>query len=52
MEKNSTYVLIPQNCKKTEKMPSKSTLDFLKQFARAYSYNKQMPANLGGFIAN
>ncbi len=52
MDKNSTYVLIPRNSKRIAEAPRKSTIDFLKQFARAYSFNRQMPANLGGFIAN
>ena len=26
--------------------------EFLKQFARAYSYNRKLPAGLGGFVAN
>ena len=53
MEKNSTHVLTTTLRNGTVKdMPRKSTIEFLKQFARAYSYNSQMPANLGSFIAN
>ena len=53
MEKNFTSVLN----KKADKVaatetPRQSTLDFIKQFARIYSYNQKMPLNLGGFIAN
>ncbi|MEF9923530.1 MAG: hypothetical protein RR061_01615 [Muribaculaceae bacterium] len=32
--------------------PKQSTIDFLKQFARVYSYNNNLRNNLGGFIAN
>lgn len=32
--------------------PKKSTIEFLKQFARAYSFQQDLPLNLGGFIAN
>ena len=52
MEKNSTHVLTTLRSNTAKEMPRKSTIEFLKQFARAYSYNSQMPANLGSFIAN
>ncbi|MDD6777889.1 MAG: hypothetical protein PUD91_02495 [Bacteroidales bacterium] len=29
-----------------------STINFIKQFARAYSYDKRLAMPLGGFIAN
>lgn len=32
--------------------PRKSTIDFLKQFARSYSYNTKLHPSIGGFIAN
>ena len=32
--------------------PKPSTIDFIKQFARAYSFNALLPAALGTFIAN
>lgn len=32
--------------------PRKSTLDFLKQFARTYHYEKKIEASLGNMILN
>ncbi len=32
--------------------PKKATVEFLKQFARAYTFCALMPAGLGEFIAN
>ena len=32
--------------------PADSTIDFIKQFARAYSFEPQLPTALGGFINN
>jgi len=32
--------------------PKKSTLDFIKQFARAYKYNARMPKGLEGIVLN
>ena len=29
-----------------------STINFIKQFARAYSYERRLSLSLGGFIAN
>ena len=29
-----------------------STINFIKQFARAYSFEKKMSISLGGFVAN
>lgn len=29
-----------------------STINFLKQFARAYSYDRRLGCNLGSFVAN
>lgn len=53
MEKDFTHVLSKKNEKaQTAEKPRKSTIDFLMQFARAYSYEPKMPANLGNFIAN
>lgn len=54
MQKNSTQLLnenFDSNLTVTVQ-PRKSTLEFLKQFARAYSYQRQMPYELGSFIAN
>jgi hypothetical protein len=53
MEKNSTHVLTTTLRNGIVKdMPRKSTIEFLKQFARAYSYSRKLPAGLGGFVAN
>ena len=32
--------------------PRKSTIDFIKQFARSYNFNNQLHPSLGGYIAN
>ncbi|MDY4942301.1 MAG: hypothetical protein SO082_03760 [Candidatus Limisoma sp.] len=32
--------------------PRRTTIEFIKQFARAYSSNNALQLNLGGFIAN
>lgn len=39
---------------KSKVQPSvrQSTINFLKQFARAYSYEKKLKTNLGNFVAN
>ena len=34
------------------KAPKKATLEFLKQFARAYHYNVEMPRGLESMILN
>ncbi len=54
MDKNSTQLMEKKSALRGEQQvqPKKSTIEFLKQFARAYSYNKQMPMELGNFIAN
>lgn len=54
MDKNSTQLMGKKSVLRGEQQvqPKKSTIEFLKQFARAYSYNKQMPMELGNFIAN
>jgi hypothetical protein len=54
MDKNSTQLMEKKSVLRGEQQvqPKKSTIEFLKQFARAYSYNKQMPMELGNFIAN
>lgn len=48
MQKNSTH-LITKECNGTQQSsvkPRKSTIEFLKQFARAYTYQQQMPYQL------
>lgn len=37
---------------KTQQQPSASTIDFIRQFARAYSFEPQLPTSLGGFVNN
>ncbi len=32
--------------------PRKSTIDFIKQFARSYNFNHKLHPSLGGLIAN
>ncbi len=32
--------------------PKASTLEFIRQFARAYSFEPQLPAALSGFVNN
>ena len=34
------------------KSPRKSTIEFLKQFARTYTYSSMAPLELGSFMAN
>lgn len=44
--------LNPQPTTKTQPQVRQSTVNFIKQFARAYSYENKLKANLGNFIAN
>ncbi len=53
MQKNSTQI----KSSETEQIfiiakPKKSTVNFLKQFARAYSFNSLLTPGLENFIAN
>ena len=53
MQKNATqFIQNKRNGTTTVEKPKKSTIEFLKQFARAYSYEKDQPYQLGNFIAN
>lgn len=52
MQKNSTLLLNEKRSMASAAKPKKSTIEFLKQFARAYSYEPRMPYRLGSFIAN
>ena len=53
MKKISTHVLNQKDDKEqVVAKPKKSTIEFLQQFARAYKFEKEMPIQLGGFIAN
>lgn len=55
MKKTSTHSMATANVKQegTQNFnPRKSTIDFIKQFARSYSFNNKLHPSLGGFIAN
>lgn len=52
MKKTSTQSMAISPKKEEIISPRKSTIDFIKQFARSYSFNKQLQPSLGGFIAN
>lgn len=52
MQKNSTQLLNEKCSGFSAAKPKKTTIEFLKQFARAYSYEKRLPYQLGNFIAN
>ena len=55
MKKTSTQPTATMNSKyeATKNFaPRKSTIDFIKQFARSYNFNDQLHPSLGGFIAN
>jgi len=51
-KKNFTSNCQTSGTQQSSVKPRKSTIEFLKQFARAYTYQQQMPYQLGGFIAN
>lgn len=52
MEKTITQII--QDCKgaSSEKSPKQSTIEIIKQFARAYTFVSAMPMQLSGFNAN
>lgn len=54
MKRTSTQTPTLQQAKHREPRPSvsKSTIAFLRQFARAYQYQPQLHPALGGYIAN
>ncbi|HIZ26449.1 hypothetical protein [Barnesiella sp. An55] len=52
MKKTSTPKDTPTVRSTKSLQPSASTLDFIRQFARAYSFEPQLPASLGGFVNN
>ena len=51
MHKTSTQVNY-ETKEQPVKGPKATTVDFLKQFARVYSFSMMMPAGLGNFLAN
>ena len=55
MKKTSTQSTVTMNTKhegSNNFAPRKSTIDFIKQFARSYQFNNNLHPSLGGFIAN
>ena len=53
MKKTSTQSMAISTKKEGLKSsPRKSTIDFIKQFARSYNYNSQLHPSLGAFYAN
>ena len=56
MGKKTTTLLKSDHKKQPEEVKEmrvkSSTINFLKQFARAYSYEKKLGYELGGFVAN
>ena len=52
MEKTITQII--QDCKgaNSENRPKQSTIEIIKQFARAYTFVPAMPIQLSGFNAN
>lgn len=52
MQKTSTQLQMEGGKVQQAVMPRKSTVDFIKQMARAYSYNRMMPEGLRGFVVN
>lgn len=56
MGKKTTTLLKSDHKKQLEEIKSvkvkSSTINFLKQFARVYSYERKLGYELGGFIAN
>lgn len=54
MQKNSTQLLNAKTdgTQTNSAKPKNSTIEFLRQFAKAYTYQRQMPYQLGGFVAN
>ncbi len=46
---------IAESCnpeKNDQVCPKQSTIEFLKQFARVYSFDKRLPIEMGGMIVN
>lgn len=51
MKKGSTPETLMKQDEKSLS-PKKSTIEFLKQFARVYMYDEKMPKKLGEYIVN
>lgn len=55
MGKNSTLLKSShknQNAEAKQVGVKESTINFLKQFARVYSYDSRLGCNLGGYVVN
>lgn len=68
MDNNTTHIQLKKNiCRavapayhahrnkmvnETPQQPAPSVIAFIRQFARCYSYETQLPGQLGGMIAN
>lgn len=52
MGKDITLETVEEKKTSTKHFPKQSTINLIKQFARAYSYNAMLQKGLGGFTAN
>ncbi len=52
MHKTTTSIKKENDVMISVKGPKKATIEFLKQFARAYQYNVEMPRGLESMILN
>ncbi len=52
MKKTSTLENVSTLSPSTELQPKASTLAFIRQFARAYSFEPKLQASLGGMVNN
>ena len=53
MQNTSTQIRNEEtSMQNTVKRPKKATVEFLKQFARVYTFTPLVTASLGGFVAN
>jgi hypothetical protein len=52
MHKTTTSTKNENDVKTTVKGPKKATMEFIKQFARAYQFNVELPRGLESMILN
>ena len=52
MEKTTTQLHVDSSRETSVKGPRKSTVDFIKQFARIYTCSTVLPLGLGSMIVN
>ena len=55
MQKSSTQIqkaITSSSKAKSQSMPRRKTVEFLRQFARAYHFEPQMGTALGGMVMN